>query len=164
MSARRPTSGDVFELRLRDGRRVLGVVVAAGLTGPKAAPMRGSNLSYLLDPKRWTVGISDERVEPRDLLLPPIYTNQRAWTQGYVRAVGRVEDVETRALRSHCFWDAGRQRFVDDHQRPVPVRTEPCGYWQLVSTDWVDDQVSDALGIERDPVTASPHAGALPCG
>ena len=82
-------------------------------------------------------------------LIPPIYTNQRPWTQGYFRTIGNGEHPETRSLHSHCFWDAASGRYVDDHQRPLPMRIEPCGYWQLVSTEWIDDHVSDALEIER---------------
>jgi hypothetical protein len=149
---RGPMSGDVFELIPGDDHRVLGLVIAAKLAGPTDAPMPGSNLIYLFDPKRSSQSIPDDRVEPDELLLPPLFVNQRPWTHGYFRKVGVVEQPQSRALRSHCFWDAARGRYVDGNQQPLAIPTEPCGSWQLITTEWIDDHVSDALGIERDRV------------
>jgi transposase len=54
----------------------------------------------------------------------------------------------------YCFWDAARSRYVDEQLNPLPRELQPCGDWGLSSYRWLDDQISDALGISRVPEDA----------
>ena len=147
---RRPAAGDVFIARMR-GQTLRGLVVAANLRGAIDGPMEGASLIYLYDPERWSAQIPTGQVLPVDLLVPPIYTNQRPWTHGYFKNEASVSVTNRDRLEQHCFWDVARKQYVDEHLNPLPRRLEPCGEWGLVSTEWIDDRVSDALGIRRAP-------------
>ena len=149
---RRPAAGDVFELQTIDGTKMLGRVIGANLVGVREAPMEGSNLIYIFDPDRWAATLPTRDVQPEDLLVAPIYTNQRPWTHGYFRKISSSELSQSDRLAQHCFWDGLRDTYVDESHERLPAKVEPCGVWGLVSTEWIDDRVSDALGIPRAPL------------
>jgi hypothetical protein len=46
---------------------------------------------------------------------------------------------------------AASGKFVDETEKEVGGRSDPCGEWALASYRWIDDHVSDALGISRAP-------------
>lgn len=73
------------------------------------------------------------------------------WTKGYLQTVAHRELSGDDLLSQHCFWDAVRARYVDEHQDVLPREVQPCGDWGLSSYRWLDDQVSDALGVPRVP-------------
>jgi hypothetical protein len=143
---RRPAAGDVFTARLA-GHKLMGLVVGADLHGVEA-PMGGDNLVYVYDPERWPDAIPTDQVEPDDLLIPPSFTNQRPWTIGYFQKVGSVALTDKHRLRQHCF-RVEEDYYVDERSNRLPHKIEPCGDWVLGSTEWIDDQASDALGIPR---------------
>lgn len=145
---RKPELGDVFEAHI-GGRNITGLVVGANLRGAKEAPMEGASLIYLYDPSKVKGGVPDGPLQPSDLLVPPIFTNQRPWTHGYFRKVKSIEVAEDQRLEHHCFWRVSTNQYVDERLNVLPAKIDPCGLWGLVSTEWIDDHLSDALGIPR---------------
>jgi len=142
-------SGDVFAMRLPDGRYIYGRVIQPDLPRGKA-PMPTSNLIYIYDPtttKKTPVPMDSLR--PERLLIPPQFVNRSPWTKGYFENVAHEPLEESDLLRQHCFWDAVRKTYRNDVGESIPHRIEHCGDWGLGSYRLIDDLVSDAIGIAR---------------
>jgi hypothetical protein len=148
-SRKKPAAGDVFAMQLPDDSYIFGRVIEADLQDFNRAPMPGSYLIYV-----YSVRSSEKQPDlgallPDRLLLPPVFINRMPWAKGYFENVGH-EDLSSRLLlQQYCFWDAARARYVDEKLIPLPRELQPCGDWGLSSYRWLDDQVSDALGIPR---------------
>jgi hypothetical protein len=145
-----PTVGDVFAMQLPDDSYVFGLVVRADIALPYA-PMPGANLIYIYKDRYSDLRPDPAKLWPGRLLLPPIWTNALGWSRGYFQNVDRIEVDSQRCLPRHCFWRAASKQYVDVTGKPISDRVEPCGSWGLVSYRWIDDHVSDALGIPRVP-------------
>jgi hypothetical protein len=149
----RPAAGDVFAMGLPNGTYLFGLV-AFDHVPRERAPMPNANLLYVY---RETVASLEpplDALTPDRLLLPPVWTNDLGWTRGYFQNVAHVDDLQSRLLRQHCFWHVPRKRYVDENGDPIAARVEPCGEYGLISYRWIDDHVSDALGIPRAPLDA----------
>ena len=149
-SYRLPESGDVFGIRLATGPRIFGRVIIA--RPPRTeAPMPESNLLYIY--KHLPAGDLPDysQLTPASLLIPPVWTNRKGWTLGYYTTVRRGSLAATDMLGEHCFEDAFSERYRNERGEIIPHRVEPCGLWGLVSYRWIDDRLSDALGIPRAP-------------
>ena len=149
-SRRKPEPGDIFALRVPDGTFLFGRVIGAELE-PPLAPMPLSYLVYVYAHRSQTKQPRLDALRPEGLLLPPVFINRMPWTKGYFETVEHEELGHETLLPQHCFWDAARARYVDERQNPLPRESHPCGDWGLASYRWLDDQVSDALGIPRVP-------------
>lgn len=147
---RPPEAGDVFAMQLPDLSFLFGLVVKANVQQGHA-PMPGSNLIYIFKGREDSPSPDLARLRPEQLLLAPIWTNALAWSRGHFQTIAKIAIDETRVLPRHCFWRVANSRYVDEFGEPVAERTEPCGDWGLVSYRWIDDHVSDALGIPRVP-------------
>jgi hypothetical protein len=79
------------------------------------------------------------------------YANRMPWTKGYFETVGHSPIVEGDLLAQHCFLSAARGRYFDENFNELPGPVEPCGDWALSSYRWLDDQIADALGVDRAP-------------
>ena len=118
--------------------------------------MPGSNLIYIYDRQSQTPTPQLADLRPGRLLIPPVWTNRLAWTKGYFRTIENRPIEHFDLLRQHCFCrtlprpDAPKV-FLDETGNQLPHRIEPCGVWGLVSYRWIDDQVSDSVGIPRVP-------------
>lgn len=88
---------------------------------------------------------------PDNLMLPPVFINKMPWTKGYFENVDCVDIAEKDILSRYCFWDGGREIYVDENRNEFPREFQPCGDWGLSGYRWLDDQISDALGIPRVP-------------
>ena len=122
-----------------------------------AAPMPGSNLLYIYDRQSQAQNPQPEDLRPGNLLIPPVWTNRLAWTKGYFRTLENRPIGPFDRLRQHCFCRTlprpdAPQVFLDEKGSQLAHRTEPCGIWGLVSYRWIDDAVSDAIGIPRVPL------------
>ncbi|MFJ2506071.1 Imm26 family immunity protein [Microbacterium sp. NPDC087592] len=146
-SRHRPTDGDMFEMQVSGGPRLLGRVAAADIHDLTRTPMPGANLIYVFQPG---IEIEDLLTPTKEqLLLAPIFTNRMGWTRGYFRHLENRPLGEEGTLVDLCFWDAFWKSHVDENRRRISSRSEPCGPWGLASYLWIDDHVSDALGIPR---------------
>jgi hypothetical protein len=149
-SSRRPNEGDLFAYEVPKGVLHVGRVIRAD-TPAETAPMPRAYLVYLYD--REVVGDAKASIQDLSgsrLLLPPLWVNQALWRKGYFRFLMNQPLTERDLLPRHCFakWP---DQFVDEYGNPVGERTEPCGSWGLASYRFVDDRISEALGI---PVVA----------
>jgi hypothetical protein len=153
-SRKKPTEGEIFAMGLPDGSYLFGRVIGADLRAFNEAPMPGSNLIYVYCHRAETLQPDLTELIPRQLLLPPVFINRMPWTRGYFQTVDQQPLQPEDQLDKYCFWDAARSRFVDECLNPLPREVQPCGDWGLSSYRWLDDQISDALGIPRVPEDA----------
>lgn len=150
-SRRKPQAGDIFAMGLPDGTHIFGRVIDADITERQRAPMPGAYLIYIYRQRSRTKHPHPAELTPDQLLLPPVFINRMPWTKGYFETVEQTELSSHDRLAQHCFWSAAREIHVDENRNPLPREIQPCGDWALSSYRWLDDQVSDALGIARVP-------------
>lgn len=149
-SNKRPEQGDIFAMGLSDGTFLSGRVVGADLE-PPLAPTPSAFLIYVYRDRARTKATVPDDLGPDRLLLPPLFINRMPWTKGYFETLHHKALNPAALLAQHCFWDAARARFVDERQQPLVHETQPRGDWALCSYRWLDDRISDALGIPRVP-------------
>lgn len=149
-SRKKPRQGDVFAMQLPDETYLFGRVIGAELEPPKA-PMPLAYLIYIYDERSSAKAADLALLRPDRLLIPPVFINKMPWTKGYLETVGSAALTRSDLLARHCFWDAARSCYVDENLNVLPGETQPCGDWALSSYRWLDDQVSDAVGIPRVP-------------
>jgi len=150
-----PERGDIFVMQLPNGAYLFGRVVFANVPQERA-PMPGAHLIYIYDRRSQTPQPLPSQLRPGRLLIAPIWTNALAWTKGYFQTIRNQPIGDFDLLREHCFFmvplgSAASGKFVDETGKEVGRRSDPCGEWALASYRWIDDHVSDALGISRAP-------------
>lgn len=153
-SRKKPAEGDIFAMQLPEGSHLFGRVIGADLQGFNEAPMPGSYLIYVYRHRIESLQPDFDQLVPNQLLLPPVFINKMPWTRGYFLTVDQRPLQPQDRLEQYCFWDAARGIFVDEMHRTLPREVHPCGDWGLSSYRWLDDQISDALGIPRVPEDA----------
>ncbi|OUD02843.1 hypothetical protein CA983_12895 [Streptomyces swartbergensis] len=57
----------------------------------------------------------------------------------------------TDLLAQHCFFDPARSGYVDENDKVIPERTEPCGVFALANFVLFESQVDDALAGRLAP-------------
>ncbi|TPQ31362.1 hypothetical protein C2U70_24240 [Bradyrhizobium guangdongense] len=146
-SRRAPVRGDTFAMLLPTATYLFGRVI---LVESQQGPMPGANLLYIYAYQSKAKAPDEACLRPNNLLIPPVWTNRLGWTKGLFETIGSGMLKPTDLLPQHCF---RRHDYVylDETGRRLRGRVEPCGEWGLVSYRWIDDHVSDALGIPRVP-------------
>lgn len=154
-SRKHPVAGDAFMFSPFEGEFLLGRGVLANVPQDRA-PMPGAHLIYLYK-NRFKGPLPDlKELAPSNLLVPPIWTNSLAWKAGRFETVRNEPLVPADLLRQHCFYrvpisKGSAGKYLNEVGAELSNKTEPCGDWGLVSYRWIDDLVSDALGIPRVP-------------
>ncbi|MDQ0750615.1 hypothetical protein QF034_004846 [Streptomyces africanus] len=150
--------GDIFVLQ-PEGRGVrFGRIVKTGQSGPEGR-FPGGLLAYVYD-----VPAKAEKPDPPmltltpdRLLMPPFFTAPWPWTKGYFRTVEHEELKPADLLAQHCFFDPARSAYVDENDKVIAGRTEPCGMFALANFALLENQVDDALAGRLVPAL-SPEA------
>lgn len=150
-----PHRGEVFMMQLCDSSWLFGRVILAGVPQNRA-PMPGANLIYIYAQQSQTPEPDHAQLRPDRLLISPLWTNNLPWTKGYFQTIEKLPITKFDLLRQHCFHRVpvrvgGPGKFVDEAGRELSGGSEPCGEWSLVSYRWIDDHISDAVGIPRVP-------------
>lgn len=148
-SGKSPAPGDVFAMLMPTGNHLFGRVVLAEPPREKA-PMPGAYLIYIYAWQSPTSRPDYSQLRRDRLLIPPLWTNKLAWTKGYFQTVENRPLEDAVILTQHCF-RSSTGKLVDETGRPLDRRSEPCGEWGSASYRWIDDHVSDAVGIRRAP-------------
>jgi hypothetical protein len=148
-----PVSGDIFVMKMPPDTYLFGRVILAE-PPRETAPGPSSNLIYVYDFQSKTKSPDESRLGPHSLLIPPIWTNRLGWSKGYFETIKRGALETSTLLSQHCFkrYDGV---YLDEEGRRLPGRIEPCGEWGLVSYRWIDDRISDAIGMLRVPERGS---------
>ncbi|GMU81718.1 MAG: hypothetical protein AMXMBFR47_15890 [Planctomycetota bacterium] len=148
-SRKKPKDGDIFVYQVMDHDFGFGRVIDTSETG---GPQ--SILVYLyntfLPNKQNIPELSQHR-----LLIPPLFVMPWPWRDGYFETIQSGVLDPHDLLPVHCFEKKifRRMHYVDERDRELPQRVEPCGFWGIASTGYVDIVVSRALGLPPHPDT-----------
>ena len=112
--------------------------------------MPASYLIYVYSHRAADKVVDWEQLRPDRLLLPPVWINRLPWTKGYFEALANEPIQSEDLLERHCFRDWAGE-YLDERGNRLVGAVEPCGDWGLSSYRWLDDQISDALGLDRAP-------------
>lgn len=148
-TSKSPITGDIFAIQLPSMKYIFGRVISAE-PPREISPMPLSYLIYIYSFQSDIEIPNYEKLTPDNLLLSPIWTNRLGWKKGYFQIISNQPLVADVLLSQHCFRRYNGS-FVDEVGQKLTRRTEPCGEWGLVSYRWIDDHVSDAIGIPRVP-------------
>ncbi|WP_460853404.1 Imm26 family immunity protein [Nocardioides montaniterrae] len=142
-SRKKPEPGDIFALQPARDLFLFGQVVLADFYGP----MPNTYLIYVYDHKSASSEPDLGKLVPERLLVAPLFINRIPWTKGLFENVTRRE-LDGHVLQHHRFRDWNGQ-VVDEHGEVSVARRGLVGQYALSSYRWLDDHVSDALGIRR---------------
>jgi hypothetical protein len=145
-----PKEGDIFAMQLPSDRYIFGRVVLAEPPRQRA-PGPGVYLIYIYKAESGSKQPSFALLSTAHLLLAPIWTNRLGWTKGYFHTVANISIQKEMLLLTHCFRRHDGS-YLDEQGRQLSQPSDPCGEWGVVSYRWIDDHISDVLGIPRVPV------------
>jgi hypothetical protein len=142
--------GDLFVLQLAsDDSFRFGRIVKMGQT-TREARFPGEVLVYVYAPA-FTMMVPDLDVLTSDkLLMPPFFTMRWMWHKGYFRTVGHEPLTAADLLAQHCFYSGHHDDYVDENDRQLDKRYEPCGWFSLSTFEQLDHEIGQALA--GDPV------------
>jgi hypothetical protein len=148
--------GDIFVLQPEGHGFRFGRIVKIGQSGPEGR-FPGGILAYVYDVPAETDKPDLSALMPDRLLLPPFFTAPWPWTKGYFRTVEHEELKSADLLAQHCFFDPARSAYVNESDKVILERTEPCGVFALANFALFENQVDDALAGRLAPAP-SPKA------
>lgn len=141
-----PRVGDVFAMKPPDGDYLFGRVAA---TDANPLGVGGAILLYI-----YRVRAAEKTPVPPllrgQMLVPPLMTNKRPWTQGYFETVEQRAMTPMDRLSQHCFRDSFG-RYFDEYGNTLDGPVGVVGQWGLHSYRTIDDEISSALGIPLAP-------------
>ena len=151
-SRKRLFSGDVFTMQLID-RFLFGRVISTDAVWTFAEGAGPAVLIYIYrQPSAAKVAPAPSAMRPEQLLVPPIMTNRLPWVRGYFETLANVPLDSGDVLAQHCFLlNQCKRRYYDEHGVELPRPVPPVGDYGLHSFRTIDDQISEALGIELAP-------------
>ncbi|MFE6163727.1 Imm26 family immunity protein [Streptomyces sp. NPDC056486] len=141
---RQHEAGDVFALQLGDASYRFGRIVNTGESGPQGR-FPGGILAYLYDVPSVSQDPDLGLLTPDRLLMPPFFTMNWLWNKGYFRTVAHEVLASSHVLQRHCFYDAGDEGYVDETDKAIPERVEPCGWFALTNFEYFQHEVDEAL-------------------
>jgi len=134
-------------MQLPDEKYLFGRVIFVDLPSSKA-PMPKANLLYIYRDRHDTKTPEIDHLTPDRFLIPPVFTNRQGWNQGVFETVDHRPLLSGDLLPQHCFRDFTGE-YYDENMNRLPGPIEPCGSWGLASYQYIDDQISEALGLAR---------------
>lgn len=144
-----PRQGDVFALKLKNGKWLFGRVA---FSTPPISPWgdweEGVVLIYLYDIQH------DNPTPPQifkltSLLLPPLIVIDEPWQEGYVLPLENRGFEPGERYKRHCFRSQSVLRMCDDQGRVVTEQFEPVVDLDMYSLSGLDELVSAAIKAGR---------------
>ena len=147
--------GDIFAMLMSDGKYLFGRIIRDKLTFQNS-PFGGSYLIYIYNVRSPDKTVDYSRLNPDNLLIPPMYTSNILWNKGYAVKVANFGISNEDLLKQHCFYSTTHKEYLDENGVKIARKTEPCGEWTyVVGLGYIDNKISDALNIKRAPMIES---------
>ncbi|MGW6060368.1 Imm26 family immunity protein [Streptomyces sp. NPDC055189] len=153
---RQHLAGDVFVLHLADDSYRFGRIVKVA-EDTREARFPGGILAYIYDIPSADQAPDLAQLTPDRLLMPPFFTMGWVWYKGYFRTVTHAELNPGDLLKQHCFYDAYYKGYVDENDRRITERADPCGVFALSNFEFFQHQVDEALAGR--PIVGRRRAG-----
>ena len=138
--------GDIFVLQLEhDASFRYGRIIKIG-TPTREARFPGGLLAYVYTPAFTTLATGNPSLTPDMLLMPPLFTHGWMWHHGYFRTVSYEPLEDSDLIPQHCFYSAHHDWYVDENDRLLRRRYEPCGWFSLATLPDFESELASALG------------------
>lgn len=111
----------------------------------REARFPGGLLVYVYDVKSRSSDPDIATLTPDRLLMPPFFTKPWMWQKGYFRTVAHEELTPSALLDQHCFYSAHHNGYVDENDRRIDTRVEPCGWFSVSSFENLEREIAEAL-------------------
>ena len=151
-SRKSPQPGDIFAFQVQDGEFMFGRVIDVNT---RIGNFDDVIMVYIYN-ARSASKHKIPRLSKKDLIIPPVGTNQQGWYQGYFETVGHLPINDEDTLEVHCFVrpspvNPSNVRYYDEQGNELPERVEPCGFYGLASYASIDADISEVLGLPLPP-------------
>jgi hypothetical protein len=151
-SKKPPEPGDIFAFQVQDEEFMFGRVIDVDT---KIGDFDDVIMIYIYKAR----SASEHEIpalSKKELLIPPVGTNQLGWHQGYFQTVKHRSLENDDVLTIHCFEapspiDPSKLRYYDEQGVELPERVEPCGFYGLASYAAIDADISKVLGLPVPP-------------
>jgi hypothetical protein len=132
-SRKRPSTGDVFVLKPREDVYYYGKVIKTDIQSTNPF-LSGWNLVYIYNfSSSSIVEESNLRLEVSDLLLPPVVTNNRGWSDGYFLTVANTcVSIEEQSL-DYGYWDSISKTYRNEEGKLLDHQTKHVSGYGLIS-------------------------------
>jgi len=143
-SRKTPKPGDIFVFQVEPDMFRFGRVIR---TDARCGPIQGCILIYLYST------MSDDKhsipdLNRDELLIPPILTATKPWTEGVFETVVNRQLETSDVLPIHCFEHGkGRGEYYDADNNELAGPIEPVGRYALGNHRAIDQEISKALGF-----------------
>lgn len=145
--------GEVFCMKIKNRGFMFGRVVCNNCTfgtggaGPQSPPT-GFYVVYIYSLiKDKPDDISDLSLSL--LLFPPKIIVGTGWTRGYFVKIAHEPMSNRNSLPIHCFHNrvfTKYEKYVDEHEKELPCKTEPCGEWSSGNVGTIEMDIVRAMG------------------
>lgn len=143
LSRHRRKAGDFFVLSIRPFEFYWGRLISLDAI---IGPWKRASLIYLYNACSATIEIRPS-LSKENLLIPPIATFPKLWTQGYFLTVENEPLKSIDVFEKHCFYARWTDTYHDEQGHIVKERSEPCGQYALYSEIGIDAEISKALNL-----------------
>lgn len=149
-SRKPPRAEHGFFLEVKDVGFLLGYLVSTEAIWSIAGASSGyANLVYIYSDVYPSIEAVEE-LSPSDLLIPPLLTNNLAWSRGYFQQIPNETVVKfPPSLPVHGFLHLRTGQTYDENGKVIDSAPADSGEFVLQSYLTIDDRISDALGIQR---------------
>lgn len=146
---RRHEVGDLFVFQLeRDKKFRFGRIVKMGET-TREARFPGEMLVYVYDVAADEPSCRWSDLTPDRLLVAPFFTMSIMWHKGHFRTVHHEPIEPHMLLTRHCFYSAHHQGYVDENDKQLDRRYEPCGWFSVARMDVIQSEIEEVLDERR---------------
>jgi len=88
-------------------------------------------------------------LKKEDLLIPPLGTNQKPWTEGIFEKIKESELKDDDILKNHCFRDF-RGKLFDEKGNEIQEEFEPIGEYGLQNHLTINDLICEAISTPNE--------------
>lgn len=141
-SRKMPKPGDIFTFTFDNKVFRFGQVI---ITNSKIGPMENCFLIYIFS-------VTSEKIDlipslnTSLLLVPPIMTNKKGWSDGVFKTIGNKKLEQTNVLPKHFFYSKNRDKYYNEFSEEVEYdNTTQFGVWGLHSYLTISDEVKKKI-------------------
>ncbi|MCC7390711.1 MAG: hypothetical protein IT431_18340 [Phycisphaerales bacterium] len=145
-SKRTPKSGDIYRLRLEDGRWFLGRVVLTGMPDSPGSESNDHILLYLFRTEYDGTASVPERLPVAELLCAPVLVGEEMLEGGLFEHIESRDFKHGERLDRHCFAYLSGATYYDEYGQELSGPFEPVGAFSSTLDAGIEARIASALG------------------